>query len=143
METTNEIMYCSKKRNLLSRKNHQGWMPRKIFGALFIVLSLSMGACNNKSKAPETITPDSPPQAPTAPDPKPAPPVATAPPANDEALILAVAAVTKDYPNVIVEVDGNVIVLKGQVEKMRHAMLIATLKALKPGRIDESGLVIK
>lgn len=124
----------------------------KPFASLLIasgILLCSCGGQDQSSKdAGETklhTVPDSALPATTQPQPAPVPasgqpPLGTA---DEEALIQGLAPITRDYPNVFVEVVNGGIILKGQVEKMRHPLLIQSIKALRPKNIDESQLVVK
>ncbi|MEC5144284.1 BON domain-containing protein [Chitinophaga sp. 180180018-2] len=74
--------------------------------------------------------------------PAPPPPAAAATTADD-ALKTGVAAVVKDFPGITADVKDGVITITGESKADRWKKLKIALDALKPKKVDASGLKIK
>ncbi|MCW3463989.1 BON domain-containing protein [Chitinophaga nivalis] len=72
-------------------------------------------------------------------------PVTTAPVATtpDDALTTAVAGVVKDFPGVSATVKDGVVSVAGELNAARWKTLKIALDALKPKKVDASGLKVK
>ncbi|WP_145665715.1 BON domain-containing protein [Chitinophaga polysaccharea] len=73
------------------------------------------------------------------PPPPPAAPVATA----DDALKTSVADIVKDFPGITADVKDGVITITGEAKADRWKKLKMALDALKPKKVDASGLKVK
>ncbi|WP_089903902.1 BON domain-containing protein [Chitinophaga arvensicola] len=78
-----------------------------------------------------TVTPPPPPPAPT--------PEVTA----DDALKTSVASIVKDFPGIQADVKDGVIIITGEQKADRWKKLKIALDALKPKKVDASGLKVK
>lgn len=74
----------------------------------------------------------------TPPPPPPAPEVTA-----DDALKTSVAAIVKDFPGIQVDVKDGVITITGEQKADRWKKLKMALDALKPKKVDASGLKVK
>lgn len=74
-----------------------------------------------------------------APPPPPAPVEVTA----DDALKTAVAGIVKDFPGIQADVKEGVIIITGEQKADRWKKLKMALDALKPKKVDASGLKVK
>ncbi|CAL1518013.1 BON domain-containing protein [Chitinophaga sp. MM2321] len=74
-----------------------------------------------------------------APPPPPPAPEVTA----DDALKTAVDAVVKDYPGIVANVQDGIITITGQETAAKWKKLKMALDALKPKKVDASGLKVK
>ncbi len=75
----------------------------------------------------------------TPPPPPPAAPEVTA----DDALKTAVAGIVKDFPGIQADVKDGVITITGEQKADRWKKLKMALDALKPKKVDASGLKVK